>query len=90
MSVSFSPLPVTVQTMVAPSLILGSGQASQRSPQAAAHLSRPAMEAALAVLESEGDQTSLLDVMQNREELYDLLDYHDFDQRDRSCFGGNG
>lgn len=46
-----------------------------------------AMEAALAVIESDGTQESLLDLMQTREELYDLLDYEDFDQRDREYFG---
>ncbi|MEM8679934.1 MAG: methylisocitrate lyase, partial [Planctomycetota bacterium] len=46
-----------------------------------------AMEAALAVIQSEGTQESLLDLMQTREELYDLLDYEDFDQRDREYFG---
>jgi 2-methylisocitrate lyase-like PEP mutase family enzyme len=33
------------------------------------------MEAGLAVLADEGTQESLLDLMQSREELYDLLDY---------------
>ncbi len=34
-----------------------------------------AMHAALAVIADEGTQSSLLDLMQSREELYDLLDY---------------
>ncbi|RLS28810.1 MAG: methylisocitrate lyase [Planctomycetota bacterium] len=34
-----------------------------------------AMEAALAVIADEGTQESLLDLMQSREELYDLLEY---------------
>jgi len=34
-----------------------------------------AMHAALAVIADEGTQSSLLDLMQTREELYDLLDY---------------
>lgn len=46
-----------------------------------------AMEAALAVIQTEGTQSSLLDLMQTRGELYDLLDYEDFDQRDREFFG---
>jgi methylisocitrate lyase len=38
-------------------------------------LAMKAMEAGLAVLATEGTQESLLDLMQSREELYDLLDY---------------
>jgi 2-methylisocitrate lyase-like PEP mutase family enzyme len=38
-------------------------------------LAMKAMEAGLAVLADEGTQESLLDLMQSREELYDLLDY---------------
>lgn len=48
-----------------------------------------AAEAALALLGNEGTQRGLLDVMQTREELYDLLDYQDFEERDRAYFGGN-
>jgi methylisocitrate lyase len=46
-----------------------------------------AMELALAMLSSEGTQRDLLEVMQTREELYDLLDYDDFEERDREYFG---
>lgn len=45
-----------------------------------------AAEAALAVLADEGSQRSLLDLMQTREELYELLDYDEFEQRDRANF----
>jgi methylisocitrate lyase len=48
-----------------------------------------AAEAALATIIDEGSQTSLLDLMQTREELYDLLDYQDFEERDRAYFGGD-
>jgi 2-methylisocitrate lyase-like PEP mutase family enzyme len=34
-----------------------------------------ALEAGLAVIAAEGTQESLLDLMQSREELYDLLGY---------------
>lgn len=44
------------------------------------------VEAALATIANEGTQKSLLDVMQSREELYDLLDYSDFEERDREYF----
>jgi methylisocitrate lyase len=47
-----------------------------------------AMELALAMLSSEGTQRDLLEVMQTREELYALLDYEDFEERDREYFGG--
>ena len=46
-----------------------------------------AVEAALAVLADEGTQQSLLDLMQNRQELYDLLGYADYEERDRKFFG---
>jgi methylisocitrate lyase len=42
--------------------------------------------AALALLGSEGSQRELLDMMQTRDELYDLLNYRDFEDRDRSYF----
>ncbi len=48
-----------------------------------------AAEAALATIIQEGSQASLLDLMQTREELYELLDYEDFEQKDRSYFGGS-
>jgi methylisocitrate lyase len=47
-----------------------------------------AMELALAMISSEGTQRDLLEVMQTREELYELLDYDDFEERDREYFGG--
>jgi len=42
---------------------------------------------ALAHLAAEGTQASFLDGMQTRAELYELLGYADFDQRDKSYFG---
>ena len=42
----------------------------------------------LARLAAEGTQSGFLDVMQTRAELYDLLGYADFDQRDQRYFGG--
>ncbi len=47
-----------------------------------------AAEAALGVIASEGSQASILDLMQTREELYDLIDYQDFEERDRQMMGG--
>jgi len=48
-----------------------------------------AVEAALAMLASEGSQTELLELMQSRQELYDLLGYHDYEARDRRFFESN-
>jgi methylisocitrate lyase len=47
-----------------------------------------AVETALAQLAAEGTQTGFVDAMQTRAELYDLLGYADFDQRDKQYFGG--
>jgi methylisocitrate lyase len=41
-------------------------------------------EAALNLLAADGTQADILDLMQTREELYDLLDYQAFEDRDRS------
>ncbi len=45
-----------------------------------------AMQAAAALLAVEGTQAGLLEIMQTREELYDLLDYQGHEQRDREHF----
>jgi len=47
------------------------------------------VEAALALLASEGTQQELVEHMQSRSELYDLLGYADFEERDRQYFSGN-
>jgi len=47
-----------------------------------------AMEAALAVIGNDGTQADLLDLMQSRQELYDLLGYSDYEARDRAYFSG--
>ena len=46
-------------------------------------VSMKACEAALNLIASEGTQGDILDLMQTREELYDLLDYQAFEQRDK-------
>jgi methylisocitrate lyase len=46
-----------------------------------------AVESALGQIAQEGTQKNLLDKMQSRAELYDLLDYEGFEERDRSYFG---
>jgi methylisocitrate lyase len=45
-----------------------------------------AIEASLAILADEGTQRELLDLMQTRQELYDLLNYTDYEARDRAYF----
>ena len=45
-----------------------------------------AAEAALTIIAADGTQRELLDLMQTRQELYDLLDYNSYEQRDREYF----
>lgn len=45
-----------------------------------------AAEAALATIADDGTQVDILDLMQTREELYDLIGYRDFEERDRRYF----
>jgi methylisocitrate lyase len=46
-----------------------------------------AVESTLALLAVDGSQRELLDLMQTRQELYDLLEYDSYEQRDREYFG---
>jgi methylisocitrate lyase len=48
-----------------------------------------ASEAALNLIAADGTQQDILDLMQTREELYDLLDYRFFEERDRAHLGTN-
>jgi len=63
------------------------GYAGVLYPVTALRIAMKAIEAALAVLDQEGTQAELLDLMQSREELYDLLDYDDYERRDLEYFG---
>ena len=47
-----------------------------------------AVEAALSVIAADGTQAELLDLMQSRQELYDLIGYSDYEVRDREYFSG--
>ena len=47
-------------------------------------VSMKACEAALNLLAADGTQSDVLDLMQTREELYDLLEYRAFEQRDQA------
>jgi len=46
-------------------------------------------EAALRVIAQEGTQAEILDMMQTRDDLYDLLEYRSFEDRDRGYSTGN-
>jgi methylisocitrate lyase len=63
------------------------GYAAVLYPVTMLRVAMRAVEAALAVLADEGTQQSLLDLMQTRQELYDLLDYRDYEARDQKYFG---
>jgi methylisocitrate lyase len=63
------------------------GYAAVLYPVTALRVAMRAVEAALAVLADEGTQQTLLDLMQNRQELYDLLGYGGYEERDRKFFG---
>ena len=56
-------------------------------PVTAMRIAMKAVEASLALLADEGSQASMLDMMQTRQELYDLIGYEDFEARDREYFG---
>jgi methylisocitrate lyase len=45
-----------------------------------------AAESTLAILAADGTQRDLLDLMQTRQELYDLLEYDSYEERDREYF----
>jgi len=49
-----------------------------------------AIESTLTILAEDGTQRELLDLMQTRQELYDLLEYDSYETRDREFFGGWG
>lgn len=46
-----------------------------------------AIESTLTILAEDGTQRELLDLMQTRQELYDLLEYDSYETRDREYFG---
>jgi methylisocitrate lyase len=64
------------------------GYAAVLFPVTLLRVAMKAVAEALAELRDAGTQTGFLDKMQTRAELYELLDYLDFDQRDQSYFGG--
>ena len=64
------------------------GYAAVLYPVTMMRVAMRAVQAALAVLADEGTQQSLLDLMQTRQELYNLLNYSGYEQRDQEYFGG--
>ncbi len=55
-------------------------------PLTAFRVALAAAQEALQTLRNEGHQRSLLSQMMTRQELYDLLDYRDYEERDRQYF----
>lgn len=64
------------------------GVAAVLFPVTMFRIAMQAVEQALQELARSGSQKSLLDAMQTRSRLYELLDYEDFEDRDRAYFGG--
>ena len=62
------------------------GYAAVLYPVTLLRVAMKAVEAALATLANDGTQAELLDLMQTRQELYDLLGYEDYEARDRAYF----
>ncbi|HEV7999528.1 MAG TPA: methylisocitrate lyase [Planctomycetaceae bacterium] len=63
------------------------GYAAVLFPVTMLRVAAKAVEQALAELAREGSQKGLVDRMQTRAELYELLDYTGFEARDRTYFG---
>jgi methylisocitrate lyase len=55
-------------------------------PLTAFRMAMRAAEQSLLVLRDQGTQRDLVDRMQTRAELYDLLGYHDWEARDQAYF----
>jgi methylisocitrate lyase len=66
------------------------GYAAVLYPVTLLRVAMKGIEAALGLLADEGTQAGMLDIMQTRQELYDLLGYSGYEARDRSYFGGEG
>lgn len=62
------------------------GYAAVLFPVTLLRVAMKAVEAALGVLATDGTQRDLLDLMQSRQELYELLGYTQYEARDRAWF----
>ena len=63
------------------------GYAAVIYPVTLLRVAMKAAEAALGILAADGTQREILDLMQTRQELYDLLEYDDYQERDHKHFG---
>ena len=63
------------------------GYAAVIYPVTLLRVAMKAAEAALGILAADGTQREILDLMQTRQELYDLLEYDDYQEHDRKHFG---
>ncbi len=71
--------------------LAGLGYTAVIYPLTALRAAMRTAEEVLTTLRDQGTQQSLLDRMQSRAELYDLLGYHDWEERDRRYFApGSG
>jgi methylisocitrate lyase len=68
--------------------LTGMGYRAVLFPVTMLRVAMKAVESALGQLAAEGTQQSFIDTMQTRAELYDLLGYTGFDERDRTYFSG--
>lgn len=66
------------------------GYAAVLYPVTLLRVAMKVIEASLETIADEGIQTELMDMMQTRQELYDLLGYEEFEERDREYFAGRG
>lgn len=64
------------------------GYAGVLYPVTLFRIAMKAVEQALGVIARDGTQAALLDQMQSRQALYDLLGYTDYEERDRAHFRG--
>jgi methylisocitrate lyase len=64
------------------------GYAAVLFPITLMRVAMKSVEQALARIASHGTQAGLLDQMQTRQELYDLIEYQGYEERDRSYFSG--
>jgi methylisocitrate lyase len=62
------------------------GYAAVLYPVTLLRVAMKAAETALTLLAADGTQRELLDLMQTRQELYDLLDYNSYEERDQEYF----
>ncbi len=60
------------------------GYAAAIYPVTLLRVAMKAIEKALTVIAADGSQAALLEQMQTRQELYDLIEYKNYEERDRA------